>query len=165
MNMRPAQNKFKLGITMKNKLISACVFLGLLGSSLALADDAADVRATIVRHYSAIHAQNKEAISSHHLGDFTMFFSDGTLLWERDWEEVSERMGATVDFGAVNVRMSNFNAQIYGNVAVATFYLVGTHTFGGKTRKVTNRVSAVWVKDGSEWKEAHHHESRFRAGK
>ena len=164
MNMRPAQNKFKLGITMKNKLISACVFLGLLGSSLALADDAADVRATIVRHYAAIHAQNMEAIRSHHLGDFTMFFSDGTMLWERDWEEVSERMGATFDFGTLNVRMSNFNAQIYGNVAVATFYLVGTHTYGGKTRNITNRVSAVWVKDGSEWKEAHHHESRFRAG-
>jgi len=164
MNMRPAQNKFKLGITMKNKVISACVFLGLLGSSLALADDVADVRATIVRHYAAIHAQNKEAISSHHLGDFTMFFSDGTMLWERDWEEVSERMGATFDFGTLNVRMSNFNAQIYGNVAVATFYLVGTHTYGGKTRNITNRVSAVWVNEGSEWKEAHHHESRFRAG-
>ncbi len=164
MNMRPAQNKFKLGITMKNKVISACVFFGLLGSSLALADDVADVRATIVRHYAAIHAQNKEAISSHHLGDFTMFFSDGTMLWERDWEEVSERMGATFDFGTLNVRMSNFNAQIYGNVAVATFYLVGTHTYGGKTRNVTNRVSAVWVKDGSEWKEAHHHESPLRAG-
>ncbi len=164
MNMRPAQNKFKLGITMKDKLISACALLSLLGSSLALADDVADVRATIVRHYAAIHAQNKEAISSHHLGDFTMFFSDGTMLWERDWEEISERMGATFDFGTLNVRMSNFNAQIYGNVAVATFYLVGTHTYGGKTRNITNRVSAVWVKDGSEWKEAHHHESRFRAG-
>ncbi len=149
---------------MKNKLISAYVFLGLLGSSLALADDMADVRATIVRHYAAIHAQDKEAISSHHLGDFTMFFSDGTMLWERDWEEVSERMGATFDFGTLNVRMSNFNAQIYGNVAVATFYLVGTHTYSGKTRHITNRVSAVWVKDGSEWKEAHHHESRFRTG-
>ncbi len=55
--------------------------------------------------------------------------------------------------------MSNFNAQIYGNVAVATFYLVGTNTYGGKTRNVTNRVTAVWVKDGNEWKEAHHHES------
>jgi len=86
------------------------------------------------------------------------------MLWERDWEEVSERMGATFDFGTLNVRMSNFNAQIYGNVAVATFYLVGTHTYGGKIRNVTNRVSAVWVKDGSEWKEAHHHESPFRAG-
>ncbi len=144
---------------MKNKLISACIFLCLLGSSLALADDAADVRATIERHYAAIHANDTDSIISHHLKDFTMFWSDGTVLWEPDWAEVSERMGATVDFGTLNVRMSNFNAQIYGNVAVATFYLVGTHTYGGKTRNVTNRVSAVWVKSGREWKEAHHHES------
>ncbi len=144
---------------MKNKLISACVFLGVLGSSLALADDAGDVRASIERHYAAIHANDMDSIISHHLNDFTMFFSDGTVLWEHDWQEVSERMGATVDLGTPNVRMSNFNAQIYGNVAVATFYLVGTNTYGGKTRNVTNRVTAVWVKSGREWKEAHHHES------
>jgi ketosteroid isomerase-like protein len=144
---------------MKIKLISGCVFLGLLGSGLALADDAADVRTTIERHYAAIHEVNMEAISSHHLGDFTMFFSDGGVLWESDYAEVSERMGATVEFPVASVRMSNFDAQIYGNVAVATFYLVGTETRGGKSRNVTNRVSAVWVKNGREWKEAHHHES------
>jgi ketosteroid isomerase-like protein len=144
---------------MKNKFISACVFLGLLGSSLALADDAADVRATIERHYAAIHANDTDSITSHHLKDFTMFFSDGTVLWESDWAEVSERMGATVELPALNVRMSNFDAHIYGNVAVATFYLVGTQTYGGETSNITNRVSAVWVKSGNEWKEAHHHES------
>ena len=144
---------------MKNKLISACVFLGLLGSSLALADDAADVRATIERHYAAIHANDTDSIISHHLKDFTMFWSDGTVLWEPDWAEVSERMGATVELPALNVRMSNFDAQIYGNVAVATFYLVGTQTHDGETSNITNRVSAVWVKSGREWKEAHHHES------
>ncbi len=162
--MRPTQNKYELEITMKNKLISACVFLGLLGSSLALADDADDVRATIERHYAAIHANDMESLLSQHLDDFTMFFSDGDVLFESDWSEVSERMGATVDLGTPNVRMSNFNAQIYGKVAVATFYLVGTNTHGGKTRSVTNRVSAVWVKEGSEWKEAHHHESPLLSG-
>ncbi len=148
---------------MKNKLISACVFLGLLGSSLALADDAADVRATIERHYAAIHAQNLEAVISHHLGDFTMFLPDGGVRWESDSAEVSERMGAALELPVLNVRMSNFVAQIYGNVAVATFYLVGTETRGAKVRDFTNRVSAVWVKSGREWKEAHHHESPLSA--
>jgi len=149
---------------MKNKLISACVFLGLLGSSLALADDAADVRATIERHYAAIHAQDRDTTSSHHLEDFTLFLADGGVLIESDWAEVSERMGATVEFPDLNVRMTDFNAQIYGNVALATFYLVGTVTRSGKTRNMTNRVSAVWVKSGSEWKEAHHHESKLLNG-
>ena len=149
---------------MKNKLISACVFLALLGSSLALADDAADVRATIERHYAAIHANDMDSIISHHLEDFTIFPPDGGVLFESDWAEVLERMGATIDFPALNVRMTNFNAQIYDNVALATFYLAGTVTHGGKTRNITNRVSAVWVKSGSEWKEAHHHESPLLSG-
>ncbi len=144
------------------KLLATLIILTAF-TGAAMADDADDVRATIERHYAAIHAKDMESVLSHDLKDFTMFYSDGTVLWERAWEEASERMGATVDFGTVNVRMSNFNAQIYGNVSLATFYLVGTHTYGGKTRNVTNRVSAVWVKDGSEWKEAHHHESPLRA--
>ena len=143
---------------MIRKLVMIVTFL-LFWCSPALADDADDVRATIELHYAAIHTNNMESLLSQHLDDFTMFFSDGDVLFESDWAEVSERMGANVDLGTPNVRMSNFNAQIYGNVAVATFYLVGTNTRGGKTRDVTNRVSAVWVKDGSEWKEAHHHES------
>jgi len=138
-------------------LITLLMFI----SPQVLADDTADVRSTIERHYAAIHAQNIDATVSHHLGDFTMFSSDGGMLWESDSAESSERMGGTVDFPVLNVRMSNFGAQIYGNVAVATFYLVGTETSGGKTRDITNRVSAVWVKDGREWKEAHHHESKL----
>jgi ketosteroid isomerase-like protein len=129
-----------------------------------LADDAAEVRATIERHYTAIHAQNIDAIISHHLEDFTMFSYDGGVLWESDWAEASERMGGVIDFPALNVRMSNFNAQIYDNAAVATFYLLGTYGEGDETRRVTNRVSAVWVKTGSEWKEAHHHESPLLPG-
>jgi len=151
---------------MIRKLVMIVTFL-LFWSSPVLADDADDVRATIERHYAAIHTDDMESIISSHLEDFTMFFSDGNLLFESDWSEVSERMGATVELGTPSVRMSNFNAQIYGNVAVATFYLVGTNTHGGKTRNVTNRVTAVWVKDGNEWKEAHHHESPLlpRGGK
>jgi ketosteroid isomerase-like protein len=146
------------------RTLSALFTILVLWTTPALADDADDVRATIERHYAAIHTDDIDTVLSHHRKDFTMFYSGGTVLWESDWEEVSERMGATVDFGTLNVRMSSFNAQIYGNVAVATFYLVGKHTDGEKTRNVTNRVSAVWVKTGGEWKEAHHHESPLRPG-
>jgi len=138
-------------------LIALLMFLSLP----VLADDAADVRATIERHYAAINARDNETTSSHHLEDFTIFPTDGGVLVESDWAEASERMGSTRDFRALNVWMTNFNAQIYSSVALATFYLVGTETRGGKTRDITNRVSAVWVKVGSEWKEAHHHESQL----
>ncbi len=144
---------------MIRNLVIIITFL-LFWSPQVVADDAADVRAAIERHYAAVHAQNEEAVISHHLADFTMFPHDGGIRWESDWEEVIERMGATFEsIPVLNVRMSNFDAQIYGNVAVATFYVIGTYTSGVKVRDVTNRVSAVWVKSGGEWKEAHHHES------
>jgi ketosteroid isomerase-like protein len=141
------------------RTLSTLFAIIVLCTTPVLADDAADVRASIERHYTAIHAQNTGAVTDHHLEDFTMFFSDGGVLWESGWAEASERMGGTVDFPVINVRMSNFNAQVYDSVAIATFYLIGTSGEGDDSRKITNRVSAVWVKTGGEWKEAHHHES------
>jgi ketosteroid isomerase-like protein len=144
-------------MTRKLAIITLLMFL----SPPVLADDAADVRATIERHYAAINSQDSDTTSSHHLNDFTIFPANGGVLEEADGEAVNERMGATRDFPALNVGMTNFNVQIYDGVALATFYLVGTQTRGSKTRDITNRVSAVWVKVGREWKEAHHHESQL----
>ncbi len=148
---------------MTQKVLLTAV-LSIFMSSPVTADDAADVRKTIERHYAAINTEEIESVVDDHLEDMTMFLADGTVLWEHDWAEVSERMGASAIFDKLNVRMSNFNAQIYGNVAIATFYLVGTETRDGKVRDITNRVSAVWVKNDGEWKEAHHHESPLLGG-
>ncbi len=128
--------------------------LAVSNPAVAQAQDAASVRAAIENHYAAIHAQ--ESVAQHHLPEFTIFSSDGRPLREAG---AAARMGASRDFGTLNVYMSHFNAQLYGDVAVATFYLVGTHTWGGETKNGTWRVTAVWVREGDEWKEAHHHES------
>ena len=125
----------------------------------AIADDADDVRNAIQQHYYSLSTGKLDESMAYHLEDFTMFLADGGVLWEPDFRVVAERMGAPVDFPSLKVRMTDFRAQIYGDVAVATFYLVGTYGEGDETRPVTNRVSAIWVKTGDEWKEAHHHES------
>ncbi len=123
------------------------------------AQDAASLRAAIEEHYAAIHGEDMDATLSHHLPEFSWFSSDGRPLMESGAQETAERMGTVLDFGTGNVYMSHFNAQIYGDVGVATFYLVGTHSWGGETKHGTWRVSAVWVRQGDEWREAHHHES------
>ena len=133
--------------------------LAVSNPAVAQAQDAASVRAAIENHYAAIHVLDLESIAQHHLPEFTWFGSDGRLLMEAGTAEAAARMGASLDFGTANVYMSHFNAQLYGDVAVATFYLVGTHTWGGETKNGTWRVTAVWVREGDEWKEAHHHES------
>ena len=140
--------------------------LALIFASSApiLAQDAAEVRAVIERHYAAIHANDLAAVFEHHLPEMTWFPTDGRVMFESGAAEAAERMGATLDYGTINVYMSHFNAQIYGNVAVATFYLVGPRELEGETTNSTSRVTAVWVREGGEWKEAHHHESPL-AGK
>jgi len=136
----------------------------LLFNTLAFAQesDAAAVRATIESHYTAIHAKDTLTIQKHHLPEFTAFAPDGRLLMEAGAAEAAARMGSKLDFGKSNVYMNHFNAQIYGDVAVATFYLVGSLTLDGKTKNRTTRVTAVWVRKGEEWKEAHHHESPLK---
>lgn len=142
---------------MKAFFLSLTLFLTF--SISASADDATDVRSTIEQHYAAINSQENETVYGHHLPGFTMYGADGGILWEADALETAERMKAVLPWPQLKVRMANFNAQIYGDVAVATFYLVGTVNLDGNLQKVNNRVSAIWVRKGNEWKEAHHHES------
>ena len=125
------------------------------------AQDAAQVRAVIEQHYAAIHANDLDAVFDHHLPEMTWFPHDGRLLYESGNDASAQRMGAVLDYGTANVYMNHFNAQIYGNVAVATFYLVGPRTVGGVTENIATRVTAVWVREGNQWREAHHHESRL----
>lgn len=125
------------------------------------AQDVAEVRAMIEQHYAAIHANDLDAVFDHHLPEMTWFGYDGRLLYESGTESSAQRMGAVLDYGTANVYMNHFNAQIYGNVAVATFYLVGPRTVFGVTENIATRVTAVWVREGNQWREAHHHESRL----
>ena len=64
---------------MNRKLVTFITLLMLL-STPVLADDAADVRATIERHYAAINAQDGDTTSSHHLEDFTIYPANGDVL-------------------------------------------------------------------------------------
>ena len=142
---------------MKTVFLPLTLFLTFTIS--ASADDVTDVRSTIERHYAAINSQEYETVYGHHLPNFTMYGADGGVLWEADALETAKRMKADLPWPHLQVRMANFSAQFYGDVAVATFYLVGTANLDGNLQKVNNRVSAVWVKKDNKWKEAHHHES------
>jgi ketosteroid isomerase-like protein len=143
---------------MKTSLFLA-LSLMLMIAPFAHAQDAASLRAAIETHYSAIHAGNIDAVWSHHLPDFSMFWKDGSVLFEPGFGEAAERMGATPEFPEINVTMRDFNAQIYDDIGVATFYLYGSDAWRGDVTDGTWRVSAVWRWQDGEWKEAHHHES------
>ena len=138
-----------------------------LGVLISLAMPAAgqsvdELRAVVEEHYAAIHAGDLAEVGEHHLPEMSWFPYDGRLLYESGNEASSQRMGAELDYGTANVYLNHFNAQVYDDVAVLTFYLVGPRTVGGVTEDIATRVTAVWVRNEDGWKEAHHHESRLQ---
>jgi len=151
-------------MTKMTKMTKRTLIAGVITALLAgpaWSDDAADVKAAIEQHYNLFQSGDSEAsVERFHLDEFTMFPGDGGLLWESDFQAVADRMGASSPVAPRSVSMTNYNTQIHGDVAVVTFYLVGTVD----DEPVTNRVSAVWVRTDKGWKEAHHHESPLEPG-
>ena len=139
------------------KSLSITILL-IFVATISLAQTVESLKERIQEHYTAIHANDSTVVSSHHLPEFSMFTGDGSAFMESGWEETLKKMGADFDFPTINVTMKHFNAQIYDNVGVATFYLDGNY---GDTSGL-RRVTAVWVWANGMWKEAHHHESRLK---
>ncbi len=137
------------------------VGLALVCSGQAFAQsqqDAAAVCAVAERHYAAIRAGDINTILQQHLPEFTFFTSDGGLLWTFRSLDQQRTEFQEVSFTS-KTHIRHCSAQVYGNTGIATYYLVGSVTSGGNTASGTWRVTEVWVKQGNEWKEAHHHES------
>jgi len=131
----------------------------LFSFCLAHTQSAADLQATIERHYAAINGNDSPTITSHHLPDMSIFFGNGSLLMDTNTWEAQKRVGLEARPWDANVFINGFKAQIYGNVGIALFYLTGSNTQGDSTQHGTWRVTAVWVYENGIWKEAHHHES------
>ena len=137
-------------------LLSSLILVLTFTTSLAQTSESLKER--IQEHYKAIHSGDLDAIKSHHLEEFSMFFGDNTTLFESGFEETAEKMGSEQVYPVPNVTMKHFSTQIYGNVGIALFYLEGTFD----SVPILKRVTAVWVWTNGVWKEAHHHESELK---
>ncbi|MGH7455432.1 MAG: nuclear transport factor 2 family protein [bacterium] len=93
--------------------------------------------------------------------EFTIFGLRGGLLRISRW--LDEQRPESQIPTTFNQHVHHFAAQIYGNVAVATYYLVGSVKIGEELSTGTWRVTEVWIRQGGEWKEAHLQESPLQA--
>ena len=131
---------------------------GLVLTAVAAADDAADIKAAQRAQFAAYNASDADSVAQYVLPEQSRFVGNGSLLTvgfnEND-------LKASFDAGVkYNRQFRHLDVKVYGNAAVVTGYWMGTITFpDGITVNGPVRHSAVWIKQGGQWKLAHRHNS------
>ncbi len=148
------------------KALTTLLVVGMFLTTLAMADDADDVKAAVLRHSAALNAGDAGALLQLQLAGNTSFGPGGALLeTSGSLEEARKTRQAEFDAGLkYNLQARHIDVRVYGNLtAVTTHYGVGTITQpNGTTGQVNNRITRVWVKQGGQWNMAHQHLSPFR---
>ena len=148
------------------KKFNLMVVLGLIlaASTSAMADDVADIKATMKEHFVTFKAGDAAGHIAHHVAGASSFGPDGSALTvSGSLEEATAELQADFDEGfKFDLQLEDVNVTVYGDTAVVTSLQTGTATLpDGTTEKVKNRRTAVVVRDGSEWKEVHTHISEY----
>jgi ketosteroid isomerase-like protein len=132
-------------------------------TTVARADDVADVKAAEMAFNAAQNAGDIDGMFKYSLPDRTVYGPSGGRLTEGWTEESKKRRQAEFNAGRkIDLRIEELKVRVYGDTAVSTFYRIGTmKELDGITRQVRLRISGVWVRQKREWKLAHRHESPY----
>ena len=149
---------------MKTLMVTLTV-MGMFLTTVALGDDADDVKAALNGHYAARNAGDADAYVQLHSPKRSNFGLGGQLLNKSaSLENQKNNLQAAFDAGRkYNLQLRHLEVEVYGNAAVATGYLVGTVTQpDGTTRQVATRRTVVLIKQAGQWKTVHGHSSPLR---
>jgi len=148
------------------KKLDLMIILGLILTApmSAMADDVADIKSAMEKHFVTFAAGDAAAHIAHHMAGSSSFDLEGGALAVYDsLEEETAELQASFDEGyKYDFKLVDLDVAVYGDMAVVTSLLTGTVTTpDGKPEKVKNRRTAVVVRDGSDWKEVHSHISAY----
>jgi len=142
------------------KALTTLLVIGMFLTTVAMADDADDVKAVVERYVAALNAGDANAFIQLQAARNTRFAPGGGLLDRSDsLEERRKAFQASVDAGLkYNIQARHLEVSVYGNTAVTTNYGVGRITFpNGTAAQVNNRITTVLIKQGGQWKVVHQH--------
>ncbi len=148
------------------KKLNLMIILGLIltASASAMADDVADIKSAMEKHFVTFNAGDAAGHIAHHMAHNSSFGPEGGALAVNDSskKEIAE-LRASFDEGyKYDFQLVDLDVAVYGDMAVVTSLQTGTVTTpDGKAEKVKNRRTAIVVRDGSDWKEVHSHISAY----
>jgi ketosteroid isomerase-like protein len=148
------------------KKLNIMIILGLIlaAPASAMADDVADIKAVMEKHFVTFKAGDAAGHIAHHMARNSSFGPEGGALAVNDSseEEIAELQASFDEGYKFDFQLVDLDVAVYGDTAVVTSLQTGTVTTpDGKIEKVKNRRTAVVVRDGSDWKEVHSHISAY----
>ena len=147
------------------KALTTLLVVGMFLMPVAVADDADDVKAAVQSYIAAINAGNSSAMNYRSAGR-SSFNGPGGLLTRptASLQEQKNDLDAQARAGVKrNYSITHMEVEVYGNTAVVTGYLTGSRTQpNGTVNQMRDRRTGVFVKQGGQWKEVHHHQSPLR---
>ncbi len=146
------------------KALTTLLVVGMFATAVAMADDADDVKAALLDRFDALNSGDVDRYVKYHSQERSVFLPTGELLDTSSFEERRNNRQSQVNAGFVrNFQARHLEVKVYGETALVTGYLVGSQTFpNGTTQQIGLRRSAVWLKQGGQWKEIHAHLSPMR---
>jgi ketosteroid isomerase-like protein len=146
---------------MKIVVVIVALAVASSGQRVAQGDQDSDrICAMAEQHYDALRSGDIGTLLMLHVPEFTFFGGDGGLLWTfRSLDEQRDEFDQLPRFYGGKPHVRYCTGQVHGNVGIVTYYVAGAVTTGVTTTSRHMRVTEVWVRDRTEWKVAHHHES------
>ena len=149
---------------MKQSIVAVTICLvAILITATVSADDAEDVKAAYARHIMLSRTGQVEPFVDQHFPGHSAFGPNGGMMTRYDSAEEEKKSRSRLRQPAYTSLASilrHLEVRVYGDAAVVTGYLQGPITLtDGSRRQGTRRVTAVWIKQGNEWKEVHDHMS------
>ena len=146
------------------KALTTLLVVGMLATTIAMADDSDDVKAAFLAMFVAVNAGDAGTMTQNHTPEYSTFNRGGGLLVvDTSLEEQRSSRQALFDAIKINLQPRNVEVKVYGNAAVVTAYLVGSaNPPNSDPQRWTDRRTGVWIKQGGTWKEVHMHQSSIR---
>lgn len=143
------------------KTLTTFLVIGVISTTVAMADDVDDVKAAVQSFFAAINSGDGDAMIQTRIAGYSFFSGGGLLERSGSLEDQKRDFQASADSGFKrNLQIRNLEVKVYGNAAVVTGYLRGTVTTAdGATQRVSQERTGVWIKQGGQWREAHRHQS------
>ena len=118
----------------------------------------------VIRRLDGIKNRDEEAVRALVDERYSKFDDWPPFARQEAAEALKNEFGAFKVLSDYKYQLENFEANVFGDVAVATFHIHYQGAIRNKPFEVTSRVTSVLRKEDSGWKVVHEHFSRFPEG-